>query len=387
MPNSAASRLKLARFSEPLVVETARSALEEVGGRVTCAVAFCSVDYREHLSDFLEILRVHGHIPTLIGCSGAGLIGTGAEAESGSGFSLLMLHLPHTKVTPFSFSPATAPDLDDPQAWRKAAGGVDMDAWVLMADPTSVPFEKWLATWSSAFPDCPCVGGLASGGNTGDDFFVFRDGEALDDGGVALGFRGGVSMHTLVSQGCRPIGEALPVTAAEENIIQTLGSRPACEVLEEAFQSLSAREKQRARGNLFAGLATTEYRDEFHRGDFLIRNILGADQASGAVALAALPRIGQTLQYQLRDAAAADEELRHLAGLLAADGVKPFASLLFSCGGRGRALFGTANHDAAVLAEIFTPHPSAGFFCNGEIGPVGGRNFVHGYTASAVLLT
>ncbi|MEQ1851846.1 MAG: FIST N-terminal domain-containing protein [Chthoniobacteraceae bacterium] len=385
MPNSAASRLKLAKFSEPLVTETAQSALQEVGGRVSCAFVFCSADYREHLPDFLEILRVHGHIPLLFGCSGAGLIGTGAEAESASGFSLLMLHLPHTKLAPFSFSQATAPDLDDPQAWRIAAGGEDMDAWLLLADPTGVPIEKWVATWSAAFPGCPCIGGLASGGRNGEDFFVFRDGALMESGGAALGFRGGMQIHTLVSQGCRPIGEALPVTAAEENVIQMLGSRPACQVLEDAFQTLSTKEREKARGNLFAGLAATEYRDEFQRGDFLIRNILGADQSSGAVAVAALPRIGQTLQYQLRDARTADEELRHLAGLLAADGVKPFASLLFSCGGRGRALFGTGNHDASVLAEFFTPHPSTGFFCNGEIGPVGGKNFVHGYTACAAL--
>jgi small ligand-binding sensory domain FIST len=386
MPNSAASRLKLARFSEPLVKETARSALEEAGGRVSCAVAFCTADYREHFADFAETLQLHAHIPLLIGCSSSGLVGTGAEAESGSGFSLLLLHLPHSKVAPFSFSDATAPAWDDPEAWRRAAGGEDMDAWILLADPLSVPVEKWLATWSAAFPGTPCIGGLASGGMTGEEIFVFRNRDFIEDGCVAIGLRGGVQVRTLVSQGCRPIGEALPVTAAAENIIQTLGSRPACQVLEDAFQSLSPREKERARGNLFAGLATTEYRDEFHRGDFLIRNILGADQSSGAVAVAALPRIGQTIQYQLRDGTAADEELHHLAGLLAADGVKPFASLLFSCGGRGRALFGTANHDAAVLAEYFTPHPSAGFFCNGEIGPVGGKNFVHGYTASAALL-
>ena len=386
MPNKAASRLVLAKFSESLVTETARSALQEVGGRVSCAFAFCSADYRAHLADFLEILQVHGHIPMLVGCSGGGIISTGAEAESISGFSLLMLHLPQTHLQPFSFSAATAPDWEDRGAWRRAAGNEDADAWFLLAHPMTVPLEQWLATWSEAFPGAPCIGGIASGGDSGEEIFVFRDREPLD-GGIALGFRGGVKINTVVSQGCRPIGEALPVTGAEQNIIQTLGSRPACQVLDDAFQSLSTKEKARARGNLFAGLAMTEYRDEFHRGDFLIRNILGADQSSGAVAVAALPRIGQTVQYQLRDARAADDDLRHLAGLLAADGLKPFASLVFSCGGRGRALFGEANHDAGVLADIFTPHPSAGFFCNGEIGPVGGKNFVHGYTVSAALFS
>jgi small ligand-binding sensory domain FIST len=375
----------LSSYSETLVAEAARSVLDEVGGRVSCAFVFCSADYRSQIGDFLEVLQVHGHIPLIVGCSGAGLVGTGKEAESASGFSLLAMHLPDTELMPFSYSAANAPEWDDEDAWRTAAGGQDADAWMLLADPTAVPSEQWLATWERAFPGTPCFGGLASGGREIEDMFVFRDHELLDGGGVALGFRGGVQIQTLVSQGCRPIGEALPVTAAEENIIQTLGSRPAWRILDDAFQSLTDKEKSAAKGNLFAGLAMTEYREEFHRGDFLIRNILGADQESGAVAVAAFPRVGQTVQYQLRDANAADEDLTHLAKAIHSDGVKPFASLLFSCGGRGRGLFGAPNHDAGVLGETFGPHPSAGFFCNGEIGPVGGRNFVHGYTASAAL--
>ncbi|MEO6785450.1 MAG: FIST N-terminal domain-containing protein [Chthoniobacteraceae bacterium] len=385
MPNSAASRLVLSAYSESATAEAARSALHEVGGRVSCAFLFCSADYREQLGDFLEVLQVHGHIPLIVGCSGAGLVGTGREAEGASGFSLLALNLPETQLVPFSFSRTSAPGWDDADAWRAAAGGENADAWMLLADPTAVPSEQWLATWERAFPGAPCFGGLASGGREMEDMFVLRDRELLDGGGVALGFRGGVKIHTLVSQGCRPIGEALPVTGVEENIIQTLGSRPAWRILDDAFQSLTNDEKSAAKGNLFAGLAMTEYREEFHRGDFLIRNILGADQQSGAVAVAAFPRVGQTVQYQLRDAAAADEDLTHLADVMHEGGVKPFASLLFSCGGRGRGLFGSPNHDAGVLAETFGQHSSAGFFCNGEIGPVGGKNFVHGYTASAAL--
>ncbi|MEO6738972.1 MAG: FIST N-terminal domain-containing protein [Chthoniobacteraceae bacterium] len=384
MPNCAASRLVLSTYSEPVVAEAARAVLREVGGRVSCAFVFCSSDYRAQLRDFLEVLQLNGHFPLIVGCSGAGLVATGKEAESASGFTVLAMNLPDTQLMPLSFSTANAPAWDDSDAWREAAGGMDADAWMLLADPTAVPSEQWLQTWERAFPGTPCFGGLASGGRALEDMFVFRDRELLD-GGVALGFRGGVKIHTLVSQGCRPIGEALPVTGAEENIIQTLGSRPAWRILDDAFQSLTNAEKAAAKGNLFAGLAMTEYREEFHRGDFLIRNILGADEETGAVAIAAFPRVGQTVQYQLRDATAADEDITQLAHGLRDNGVRPFASLLFSCGGRGRGLFGAPNHDAGVLAETFGNHPSAGFFCNGEIGPVGGKNFVHGYTASAAL--
>jgi small ligand-binding sensory domain FIST len=136
---------------------------------------------------------------------------------------------------PLAFSGPDAPAWDDAAAWREAAGGADADAWLLLADPSAVPAEQWLATWGDAFPDAPCFGGLASGGRSVEDMFVFRDRELLD-GGVALGFRGGVKIRTLVSQGCRPIGEALPVTGVEENVIQSLGSRPAWRILDDAFQ-------------------------------------------------------------------------------------------------------------------------------------------------------
>jgi small ligand-binding sensory domain FIST len=385
MRNAASSRLVLSQYSESLVVESAQSALQEIGGKVSCGIVFCSPDYRAHLDDFLELLQLHAHIPLMIGCTGSGLIGTEAEAEMAQGFSLLLLHLPETKLTAFSLDEETAPDWDDAPAWREAVGVPSADAWILLADPTTVPIEPWLAAWSEAYPNVPCVGGLGSGGRDGSDIFVFRDRQIVEGGGVALGLQGGVTIHTLVSQGCRPIGEALPVTSVEQNIIHSLGARPAYKILDDAFQGLSDREKEAAKGNLFAGLAVREDLDEFHRGDFLIRNILGADENTGSVAVGAFPRMGQTVQWQLRDRQAADEDLHRVALRLASRRIKPFASLLFSCGGRGRHLFGSPNHDAAVLSEHFGPHPSNGFFCNGEIGPVGGKNFVHGYTASAAL--
>lgn len=386
MQNGAVSRLILSKYSDPLVTQTAREMLEEIGGRVSMGVVFCSVDYREHLEDFLEILQVHAHIPLLVGCSASGFIGTNAEAERASGFSVLLLDLPNTKLHPFTFTKETAPDWGDAEGWRRAVGGAEMEAWLMLTDPAGIPIEPWLGAWGRAFPGVPCSGGIASGGRDGSETFVFHNREVLEGGGIAVGLHGGVQIHTLVSQGCRPIGEPLPVTGADNNLIQTLGSRPAYVVLDEAYQSLPDKERATAKGNLFAGLAIREDREEFYRGDFLIRNILGADEGSGVVAIGAFPRVGQTIQYQLRDAKTADEDLRHLSALLAADGIKPFASLVFSCGGRGRNLFKTANHDAEILADYFTPHASAGFFCNGEVGPVGGRNFIHGYTASVVLL-
>jgi len=177
----------------------------------------------------------------------------------------------------------------------------------------------------------------------------------------------------------------LTITGAEGHLVTSLGSRPAFEVLDETFGSLRPSDKAVAKDNLFIGLAMSEYLEEFKTGDFLVRNLIGGDPQSGVLAVGTTPRVGQTMQFQLRDRASADAELRHLLDEVRKDGVDPFASLLFCCNGRGRHLFGAPHHDAALVCEVLGSQASAGFFCNGEIGPVGGRNFVHGYTASIAL--
>jgi small ligand-binding sensory domain FIST len=388
MPNRAASRLILESFSESIVTEVARDALRECGGKVTCGFVFASADYAPHLEDFLELVQVHGHVPVLSGSSGMGLVGTGTEAEHVSGFSLLLLNLPETIVHPVRL-PVLGEDESFDAAGIHALAGRGADqctAWIVVANPFQLPVEPWLTAWNAAWPGVPAVGGLASGGRTGDQCFVFHDREVIE-GGLALGFAGGVRVDTLVSQGCRPVGEPLTITGAEGHLVTTLGSRPAYGVLDETFGGLTAADKQIASGNLFVGLAMSEYVEEFKTGDFLIRNLLGGDPQAGVLAIGAHPRIGQTMQFQLRDRASADAELRHLVNGAIASGVKPIASLVFPCSGRGRHMFGAPNHDAGVLRDLFGNHPSAGFFCNGEIGPVAAKNFVHGYTASMALFS
>jgi len=364
------------------VIETASAALREVGGRASCAFAFCSSDYRENLPDFMELLQLHARAPIVAGCSASGIIGSGVEHERARGFSLLLLHLPETEIAQVALpmSGDAAADALPPAAMRAA------DAWIVLANPLAEGIEPWLEEWNNALPGIPCIGGLAGGVGGESDIFTWHDREEVD-AGIAIGLRGGVRVDALVSQGCRPIGEPWSITGAERNYIITLGSRPAFEVLQETFQALPNNEKDQAQGNIFVGLAMSEYVDEFKTGDFLIRNLLGGDPKHGVIAVGALPRVGQTLQFQLRDANSADAELRHLTDRRRKSTRAPFASLLFACNGRGRHLFGAPNHDAAILAETFAKHPSAGFFCNGEIGPVGGRNFIHGYTASTALFS
>lgn len=380
MSNAAASRLHLGPYDEAIVTAAAQASLAEIGGHVSCAIVFVSADYRPHLREFLELVQVHGHVPLIVGCSGRGLIGTEVEAEVAVGFSWLFLHLPETRLLP-----VTIPDGESGEAFKKEAGlrieGVE--TWIALVNPFTVDVEDWLEAWNTAFPKVPCLGGMGSGGMRGDEVFCFQNRE-LVEGGVALGFQGGVRIATLVSQGCRPIGEPLTITGVEGNEVLTLGAKPTLQVLEELLIELSEVGRQIEPHNVLAGLASTEYVDEFKTGDFVVRNFVSGDRDRGSLGVAALPRVGQTMQFQLRDRASADTELRRLTAELAAT-VQPFASLLFACGGRGERLFGTPHHDASLLAERFGAKPGAGFFCNGEIGPVGGKNFVHGYTASIAL--
>ena len=231
------------------------------------------------------------------------------------------------------------------------------------------------------------LGGLASGDSNEQATQVYLNGEVFDEGGVAISVGGAVRLVGVTSQGCTPIGETWTLTKVEQNIIHQIGNRPAYEVLAETFNQLPADQQKTARGNLFIGLVVNEYLEEFHRGDFLIRNLLGADPRSGSIAVGALPRLGQTVQFQRRSAAAADEDMQELLTRAKKQlGDTPiYGGCLCSCNGRGHSLFGRPNHDAQMVQQRLGPLGLAGFFCNGEIGPVGQRSFLHGYTASLAL--
>jgi small ligand-binding sensory domain FIST len=385
MPNAAASVLTLEPFSEKGVIRAARQALAQLGCNPSVAFVFASADYGAHLEDFLELIQLHAHAPLILGGSASGLVGIGEESESQPGFSLLLLSLPETRLTPLAFNEPQSDDFS-PEDWRKFAGtGADSDAWIVLLNPAKAAAEPWLKRWSSAFPKVPSLGALLSANDRSDEMFAFLNQKPVE-AGVALGLKGGFTLHTIVSQGCRPIGEPHAITGLDSNLVRSIGSRDAFEILKESIESLTPQEKARAAGNIFAGLALNEYVDDFKTGDFLIRSILGADPESGAVALAAAPRLGQTLQFQLRDRHSAHEELLRMLSARTLKNARPVASLVFACGGRGIGLFDTPHHDAVAIQERFGPIPTAGLFCNGEIGPVGGRAFLHGYTAVIGLL-
>jgi small ligand-binding sensory domain FIST len=387
MTPKAVSRLLAETYSEPDIIAVAERLRTELGGNAALGFVFATAEWRGHLEDTLELIRLHARVPRLVGCSGSGVIGTKTELEHRPGLSILLLSIPESSFQIFTISESDLEGASEPGFWREFTGlrPDDMNSWIVLANPAFRDVEKWLDSWNSSFPGKPIVGGLASAGEAED--FLFRDGDVVNAPIIAVALRSPIAMQVLMSQGCRPIGDPSPITKAEDNFILEIGNVPAYQTLETAFLTVPAEERNAVRNNLFLGLAASEYVDEFKRGDFLIRNILGADPQIGALAVGAYPRIGQTVQFQIRDSKSAHQDMVEGAKSIAKRGGRPWANLLFSCAGRGQGLFGVSSHDAATLAETLGASPLAGFFCNGEIGPIGARSFLHGYSAAAAVLT
>lgn len=372
-------------WNEPALCDWARALREQLGEMpVTLGLLFVTPHYFPHATDLLELLRVHARIPLLVGCSSFGVVDRAREIEEGAGLVLGLYSFPDAalsvaRIRSDDFQPA----IDE---MRRPATDVPVTAWLSFLEPFKTDADAWLESWQAAFPQIPVFGGLAAGHLGEAHAQVYLNGEVIQEGGVVLGL-GGVRVLGAVAQGCTPVGESWTITQVEGNLVRSIGNRPAITVLEETFEELDASLQQRSRGNFFAGLAVDEYKDDFVRGDFLVRNLIGADPKIGALALAALPRSGQTLQFQLRDAAAADQEIHALLQRMQSNlgNSDVYGGCLCICAGRGRALFGEADHDAKIVQEIVGPSNVVGFFGNGEFGPVGARSFVHAYTAALLL--
>ncbi len=337
----------------------------------------------------LEILRVHARIPLLAGCSSQGLIVGFNEIEENAGLTLALYHLPGVELKAFHFTQAHVEGANGPGFWHLETGVSpgQTNGWLAFIDPFHLDSEGWLRAWNEAYAPLPVLGGLASGDVSEQTTQVYLNGEVFEEGGVAVAIGGEVGLFAVTSQGCTPIGETWTLTKVEQNIIQEIGNRPAYEVLAETFSRLGPEEQKEARGNLFIGLVMNEYLEDFHRGDFLIRNLLGADPRSGSLAVGALPRLGQTVQFQRRSATAAAEDMNELLSRTKQRLVSTpiYGGCLCCCNGRGKNLFGAPNHDAETVQRQLGPFGLAGFFCSGEIGPVGDKSFLHGYTASLAL--
>jgi small ligand-binding sensory domain FIST len=368
-----------------------RSVMEEVRGALHGADPDISLLFVNHVHQDAfpklasRICEATG-TKLLIGCTGETIIGGGQEIESGPALSLWSAILPGARLEPFAANfERTVDGIVTSGLPAFSSEEPDLRALILLADPFSSAPHSVLDHVDAEAPGVPVLGGMASGGHGPGENRLFYNSHEARHGAIGLVVRGGPLVRSVVSQGCRPIGTHYVVTGAEGNVVHSLGGLPPLQRLRELVDTLPEADAELVRTKLHLGLAMSEYGDRFERGDFLIANLTGADRETGSIAIGAPVRVGQTVRFHVRDAATADEDL---LGLLNADrthATRPQAGLLFSCNGRGTRLFSEPNHDAAAVQKVAGPIPLAGFFAQGEIGPISGRNYIHGFTASIAL--
>jgi small ligand-binding sensory domain FIST len=368
--------------------EAADRAALALDRRPDLACVFAASANLEHAGEGVAAIHERLRPKALVGCAAQGVLAERREVETG-GVTVWAATFPRAEVVPFRLEAAVTPghgsEAGEEAATRglvvvgmpdlERAGGV-----IMLADPYTFPVEPVLTELTERRPDVPVVGGIASGGPGPAALLEGR--EPVAGGAVGAVLRG-VDVRPLVSQGARPIGPEMAITAADGSVIHELASRPALERLRQVIAELEPTDRALAAEGLLVGIVIDPNKPDYDRGDFLIRGLIGADEETGAVTVGARVRLGQTLRLQVRDAESAHDDLVHALGRqVAALRGPPAGALLFSCNGRGSHMFGTPGHDAQAVADAFAGAPTGGFFCAGEIGPVGGRNYVHGFTAT-----
>jgi len=370
------------------LAEVCDRALTRLGGTPDLAVLFLSADRAEMGDTIANQACDRLRTECVIGCTAESLVGVGQEVEGVSGLSLWLARLPGAQVLPMHLTFERTPEGGAILGWPDTL----VEQWpapaamLLLGDPFSFPSDYLLERMNEDHPGVPVIGGMASGASQPGESRLILGRQALAGGAVAVLLSGAVRVQAVVSQGCRPIGKHFVITRAEQNVIYELGGKPAVIQLHELLVRLPMREQEMVRRCLHLGRAVSEYKDRFEHGDFLVRNVLGVDPDTGAVVVSDYVRVGQTVKFHIRDAQTADADLRQLlaAARERMDG-NPLGALLFTCNGRGTRMFPEPHHDAAAIGRVWGEIPLAGCFAAGELGPVGGKNFVHGFTASIAL--
>jgi small ligand-binding sensory domain FIST len=376
------------------------AAVQEVTQQVLAELGECTLDFgllfisNTFTSDsprLMPLLAENIQIKNLIGCSGGGIVGGGQELEDKPALTLMVGHLPGAEIHTFHLTDDSIPDLDSsPDRWQSLIGvdGSNEPSFIVLGDPFSFPINDFLAGMDFAYPNAIKVGGLASGGGTNMLFCSDRDGYRLfRQGMVGAAIWGDVTIDGVVAQGCRPIGTALQISQSDRNIILSIENRPPLETLQEIVNGLSESDRELAEHSLFIGVVMNEFKLQPEPGDFLIRNIIGVDPRTGAIAIGDRVRPGQRIQLHLRDASASASDLEMTLAnyqkrieLEHCDQTSQ-AAILFSCMGRGERLYSKTGFDSAIFQQFFGEVPLGGFFCSGEIGPVSNTTFLHGYTS------
>ncbi|MEW6684096.1 MAG: FIST N-terminal domain-containing protein [Nitrospirota bacterium] len=354
---------------------------------VDLALVFVSPHHAERFGDAASVVAEHLRPRVLLGCTGEGIIGDDREIERQPALVVWAARLPGVTLSPFH---ATFHQTDEGigvSGWPADMPNDPSTVVVLLADPFSTPGTEFLAFLDQQCPGARAVGGMSSGGGAPGENRLLLGEAVVSEGVVGVALTGDVPIVTVVSQGCRPVGGRFLITRSEGNIIYELGGRPAFVCLQEMYASLPPAEQEMARRGLHIGVTINEAKSQFDRGDFLVRGLVGADQQEGSLAIGDLVHEGQTVQFHIRDRETASEDLSALLETQAhaPQRLMPEAALLFSCNGRGRRLFGRPHHDITMVRSHLGDVSIAGFFAQGEVGPVGGNNFLHGFTASVAI--
>jgi small ligand-binding sensory domain FIST len=402
---------------EAAVAEVVEGVRRSMSGIPDMGIFFISSAYASDYPRLLPLILEKLSIPVLIGCGGGGIVGMTSEhrileVEGDPALSLSVASLPDVKVTPFHISADKLPDLDSsPETWIELVGiSPQQDPqFILLSDPFLSRINDLIEGLDFAYPGAVKVGGLANADPIGGKSALFyysleESGPSLyRDGTIGIALSGNIVLESIVAQGCRPIGQPYRVSQGERNVILELStieepafslkasnSHPPLEMLRELIQTLNEKDRQLAQHSLFIGVARDEFKRHLRPGDFLIRNLLGVDPRLGAIAIGDRVRPGQRIQFHLRDSQTSAEDLELLLDAYQQEKnpntSRVAGALMFSCLGRGEALYGVPNFDSALFNRYFKNIPLGGFFCNGEIGPVGGRTFLHGYTSAFAII-
>ncbi|HEX6207843.1 MAG TPA: FIST N-terminal domain-containing protein, partial [Actinomycetota bacterium] len=334
--------------------------------RATLALVFSTPHHEP--AEVLDAVREAASPEAVVGCVGQAVVAGPREVEDGPAVAVWLGRLPD-RVEPYAVT------FDGERFVGMPEGS---GTHLVIADPFTFPADAFLDDLEERRPGTAVIGGMASGVYPPGSTRLFMNDEVVTTGAVGARLPGGVAVRALVSQGCRPVGPPFTVTRAEGSLIEELGGRSPLDRLREIYAAADERDRGLLADGLHLGRVVDEHAEE---GDFLIRGVLGADRDTGAMAVGDRVRVGETVRFHVRDADSADDDLRRaLAGV-----DRPRGALLFTCNGRGRRLFAGPDHDAALVAEELGEPPVAGFFAAGELGPVGGRSFLHGFTASLAL--
>ncbi|EAZ90441.1 FIST signal transduction protein [Crocosphaera chwakensis] len=388
---------------EGAVTEVTQTIGNTLSSPADVGIFFISSAYASDYPRLIPLILEKLSLPILIGCGGAGITGRNenkeiCEIENNPAFSLMVGCLPDVQINPFILSPESLPDLDSsPETWQRLMGVSPQEKphFILLSDPFSTQINDLLAGLDFAYPEAVKVGGLSSSSLMGVPGTVFyhQNGDPQSgfyhQGTVGVGLSGNIAIDSIVAQGCRPIGQAYQVVKGERNVILELSqngeTRSPLDWLRELMENLEESDRQLAQHSLFVGVVRDEFKQELQPGDFLIRNILGVDPRLGAIAIGDRVRPGQRLQFHLRDAQTSADDLETL--LKQYNQSTPIqGAFIFSCLGRGQTLYQMPNFDSQLFTNYFPGVSLGGFFCNGEIGPVGQETFLHGYTSVFALV-